>query len=61
VLYSPIEDHFCLNGSIKNLSVSQKVICGERQIIKKVRNSSDYSSDYKKVRKRWFFKEPLTE
>ncbi len=21
----------------------------------------DYSSDYKKVRKRWFFKEPLTE
>ncbi len=37
VLHDAIEEPFCLNGSIKNLShlknlsVSQKVICGERR------------------------------
>ncbi len=51
VLYDAIEEPFCLNGSTKNISVSQKVLCGEKK----------GSSDYKKVSKRWFFKEPLTE
>ncbi len=58
MLHDAIEEPYCLNGSIKNLqhlknlSVSQQLLCGERR-----------SLDYKKVRKRcslteWFFVEP---
>ncbi len=40
VLHDTIEEPFCLNGSIKNLqhlknlSVSQKVLCGERRFFR---------------------------
>ncbi len=34
VLHDAIEEPFCLNGSIKNLSVSQKVLCGERMLFR---------------------------
>ncbi len=56
VLHDAIEEPFCLNGSrknlyhLKNLSVSQKVICGERRFFRLL-----------KGKKEMFFKEPLTE
>ncbi len=55
VLHDAIEEHFFLNGPIKNLlhlknlSVSQKVLCGELRFFRL------------KVRKRWFFKEFFVE
>ncbi len=56
VLHDLIEEPFCLNGSIKNFNIWRIFLFHKRFFVVKER-----SSDYIKVRKRWFFKEPLTE
>ncbi len=34
VLHDDREEPFCLNGSIKSLSVSQNILCGERRFFR---------------------------
>ncbi len=55
VLHNAIEEPFCLNGSIKNLYTSEEPLYHKRFFVAKEGSLDD------KVRKRWFFKEPLTE
>ncbi len=56
VLHDAIEEPFCLNGFIRTFDIWRTFLFHKRFFVAK-----EGSSDYKKVRKRWFFKEPLTE